>query len=107
MDLNNLEITHNKNQMKFHVYIDEEECYLKYRQKTPTVLEYFMVYVPPLLRGRDIASRLTEEALNFARANEFLVAPTCSFVWAYIERRHQDYKNIVAKGFLFSAINHS
>lgn len=85
-----LEITHNKENQEFHVYIDEVEAYLKYRKLGPTMLEYYETFVPVTYRKRGIATAIVEEAMRYAQANNYMVVPTCDFVEVYINN-HREY----------------
>lgn len=84
-----VEILHNTEEQVFHTFNNEKEAYLKYRKKGPVMLEYFETYVPPLQRGRKIASQLAKAALEYARSRNLQVIPTCSFVASYMDRHHE------------------
>ena len=50
--------------------------------------------VPPALRGRGIAGKLTAAALDYARDHDLKIVPLCSYVAAYVER-HPEYQSLV------------
>ena len=50
--------------------------------------------VPPALRGRGLAARLTAAGLDHARDRGLRVVPACSYVAAYIER-HPAYQPLL------------
>jgi predicted GNAT family acetyltransferase len=50
--------------------------------------------VEPAYQGHGIASVLTKEALDFARAERYVVIPECWFARGYIER-HAEYQNLL------------
>jgi predicted GNAT family acetyltransferase len=50
------------------------------------VLEILSTYTPPSLRGREIAARLTEAAIAFARAEGLRVRPTCSYTRTFFHQ---------------------
>ncbi|MCY1375880.1 GCN5-related N-acetyl-transferase [compost metagenome] len=45
--------------------------------------------MPNVLRGRGIAAKLTETALEYAEDHGYTVIPSCSYVERYIERRQR------------------
>lgn len=57
-------------------------------------LDYYSTYVPPELRGRQIAQMIVEFALDYAKTNHYKVMPSCSYVSSYI-KRHPEYGDIV------------
>jgi predicted GNAT family acetyltransferase len=44
-------------------------------------------YTPPELRGRGIAARLVEAAIDYSRKNGLKIYPVCSYVIEYFKRR--------------------
>jgi uncharacterized protein len=50
--------------------------------------------VQPAYQGHGVASALAKEALDFARAERYVVIPECWFVRRYIER-HAAYQNLL------------
>ncbi len=50
---------------------------------------------PPALRGRGIASRLVQGALEQIRANDLKVVAGCGFVVDYLQK-HPEYADITA-----------
>jgi predicted GNAT family acetyltransferase len=75
--------------------IDGELAVLEYRELNATTLDYHRTYVPPALRGRGMASIVTEHALRYARDHGYRVVPSCPFVARFIER-HPDYQPLRA-----------
>ncbi len=59
------------------------------------VMTFTLTEVPPQLRGRGIASRLIQGALETARAQGLKVVPRCSFVESYIAR-HPEFADLLA-----------
>lgn len=53
--------------------------------------------VPPQYRGAGIGGRLVRHALDYARAQQLTVVPTCPFVTAWL-RRHPEYQDLVRTG---------
>jgi len=44
-------------------------------------------YTPPELRGKGIAARLVEAAIDYSRKNGLGIYPVCSYVVEYFKRR--------------------
>ncbi len=92
--MDSIDVKHDENNYKFYFNFDDKEAYLRYNLDDDRTMDIFQTYVPPALRGRNIAARLTEKALLFARENEYAVIPSCSYVEAYIEK-NRDYRDLV------------
>lgn len=88
-------IVHDQEKECFKTEVDGLECVLEYRKISATVLDFYHTYVPPKLRGRQIAEQLTTFALEYTRANGFKLVPSCSFVAHFISR-NADFKDLVA-----------
>ena len=58
------------------------------------VLDLQHTVVDPAARGQGLGGRLVEEALQYARAEDLLVRPTCPFVPDYLER-HPEHADLV------------
>ncbi|MHB1686381.1 MAG: GNAT family N-acetyltransferase [Ignavibacteriaceae bacterium] len=89
-----MEIIHDKDNQRFYVIVDGRESYLQYLKVEEKVLNYYKTYVPNELRGKGIAGKIVEAALNFARENDYKIIPSCSYVDTFIER-HQNYNDLV------------
>lgn len=91
-----LEIKHDKNNQRFFSIVDGRESYLQYLKIDDSTLDYYKTYVPNELRGKGIAGKIVESALNYALQNNLIIIPSCSYVDTFIER-HPDYNKIVKK----------
>lgn len=69
---------------------------LEYREVGPRAVAYYHTFVPPALRGRGIASRLTAFALRHALDHGLTVRPTCPFVAAFI-RKNPEYSAVLGR----------
>jgi uncharacterized protein len=67
---------------------------LEYRRVDATTLDYHRTFVPNELRGRGLASALTEGALRYALAHDLAVIPSCPFVAAFIAK-HPEYRPLL------------
>ncbi|MGO9698938.1 MAG: GNAT family N-acetyltransferase [Xanthobacteraceae bacterium] len=59
------------------------------------VITFTHTEVPEAARGRGIASRLIEGALDAVRARGLKVVPRCSFVRAYLDK-HPEFRDLLA-----------
>ena len=87
--LDELEVTHNPDKNRFETLIDGELSKLDYMEDGNTIVMTH-VGVHPLHRGRGVAGKITEVALEYAKEKSLRVVPMCSYVGAYI-RRHPEY----------------
>ena len=84
-----LEIEHSKEKRRFFSIIEGKEAYLTYMNDGDNILIFDHTYVPFSLRGKNIAAKIVERALNYAKENKFKVVPSCSYVRAFIDRNKQ------------------
>jgi uncharacterized protein len=87
--LNELEVKHNPVENRFETWIDGELSKLDYMEDGNTIVMTH-VGVHPSHRGRGVAGKITEVALEYAKGKSLRVVPMCSYVGAYI-RRHPEY----------------
>jgi predicted GNAT family acetyltransferase len=80
---------------RFELQIEGKTAFLEYKPQGADVLAFTHTYVPPELRGRNLAAILTRFALDDARRQGKKVAPLCSYVATYMER-HKDCKDFKA-----------
>jgi len=78
---------------RFEAAFGEKIAKIDYAQSNGR-LNLLHTEVPKELRGRGIGSELAGSALEYARAEELKVIPTCPFVSSYI-KRHPEYLDIV------------
>lgn len=84
---NPTKIQHDPRARQFFVVEDGYKCYLSYMDLGKQTLDYYRTFVPPALRGRGLAARITEYALNYARQSGYTVIPSCSYVERYMQRQ--------------------
>lgn len=80
-----MEIRHEPERLRFVAAVGETEAVLEYRPAGSGVVEYFHTYVPHAFRGKGVASRLVEFALEHALEQGLEVIPTCPFVARILE----------------------
>ena len=88
IDLDALEIIHNRDENCFEVRIDGYLSKLDYIQDGRNfVITHVGVY--PEFRGQGVAGKVTQAGLEYAKANALRVVPMCSYAAAYIRRNPQ------------------
>lgn len=76
------EIIHDTESCCFEASVDGTKAgYLKYRIEEGT-MNIFTTFVEPAMRGRGIASRLTDAAFAYARDNGLKATVSCSYAAA-------------------------
>ncbi len=68
---------------RFVARIGDLEAEIVY-QRRGDVLDVVHTWTPPVLRGRDVAARLTDAAFAYAREHGLRIVPTCSYTRAYV-----------------------
>jgi uncharacterized protein len=82
---------------RFTLEVGDRVAVLEYRTLDGgATLDYYRTFVPPALRGRGLASELTDFALRYALEQQLKVVPTCPFVAAYIDG-HREFEAVVAR----------
>ncbi len=90
------DINHNEENQVFRTTVEGQECYLKYRKKGPSMLEFYEVVVPVKENKQGISTELSDEALRYAQKNNFWVIPTSDLVADFMYKHHE-YAKIRAK----------
>jgi len=88
IDVQKLEVSHNEAEKRFEIWIEGHLSKLDYIQDGDTFV-ITHVGVPPEFRGLGLAGRITQAALEYARAKSLRVIPMCSYAAAYIRRNPQ------------------
>ena len=78
---------------KIFAQVEDRECVLNFRQKD-AALDFYRTFVPDNLRGQGIAGQIVLFGLNYAKAKNKKVIPTCGFVRTYIDE-HPEWSSIV------------
>lgn len=89
-----MEIQHDLTNQRFFTIVEGKEAYLQYLIVDKNVLNYYKTYVPNELRGKGIAGKIVEAAMNYARENNLKIIPTCSYVDTFIER-HKNFEDLI------------
>src|SRR5437763_14662644 len=89
------DVVHNIAEQRFELRVGEDLSVIDY-SLVPGKLVIYHTEVPPQLRGRGIAARITRAALDFARSENLQVEPRCSYAAAFIQK-HVEYSDLLAK----------
>ncbi|GGD09893.1 GNAT family N-acetyltransferase [Halopseudomonas salina] len=82
-------IQHDLADKQFYVTIDGSRAYLAYMDLGRKTLDIYRTFVPNALRGKGLAAKLTERALQFASEEGYQVIPSCSYVERYMQRQEK------------------
>lgn len=86
---------------RFEVVSDGELAKIDFR-RVRGGLALVHTEVPPAFKGQRVGDGLARAALDFARAQQFIVEPYCPFVRAFIGR-HAEYADLVPPTFVVPA----
>jgi predicted GNAT family acetyltransferase len=90
-----LDVHHEAARQRFMASVGHgREAVLEYRVAASGVLDYHHTFVPPEARGRGVASQLAFVALDYARAQGYLVRPSCPFVARFVAA-HPEYADLI------------
>ncbi len=91
-------VMHEKSSQQFVAVVEGKTAYLDYDiLNNGTLLDYHHTFVPPELRGRNIAQDIVKFALEYAKQNHLHIKPSCPYVERYIEK-HPEYQSLIAGG---------
>lgn len=90
-------VTQNETANRFEIVVDGRNASLEYHRGRD-FLTLVHTEVPAELEGRGIGGKLAKAGLEFARAENLKVVPSCPFVAAYI-RRHPEYLDLVMEKY--------
>jgi predicted GNAT family acetyltransferase len=82
-------IIHNKQNMRFEMLLDDQQAFLEYRFKGNDIA-FMHTEVPESMSGKGIASKLAVYAFNYAKENNLPVIVYCPFVKTFL-KRHPEY----------------
>lgn len=85
-------ILHDTAQGRFSTTVEGHAGYLEYVVRNG-VMDIVHTIVPEAIGGRGIAGRLVKAALEYARAADLEVRPTCEYAAAYMAR-HPEYAGL-------------
>jgi predicted GNAT family acetyltransferase len=94
VNLDNVNVIHNKEASRFELHVDGLPSLLTYR-RFPELIVFDHTEVPEALEGHGLAAKLAGVALDFARANRLRVVPLCPYVSDFIHK-HMEYQDLVS-----------
>lgn len=80
---------------RFELSLEGKIAHLDYREEGDNLMVFTHTFVPPELRGQDVAARLTRYALDDVRRLGKKVVPQCSYAAVYMER-NKEYADLLA-----------
>ncbi|MDP4117257.1 MAG: GNAT family N-acetyltransferase [Bacteroidota bacterium] len=89
------QIIHDNSNNNFYVNIEDKISYLRYRVIN-NIIEFYVTFVDPSLRGRGIAAKLVEEGIKYAQEMNYKILPSCSYAAEYIGRK-KEYTDLLAE----------
>ncbi len=89
-------IEHDQRGHRFIAVVEGREAYLDYDVKDEHTLDFRRTYVPPALRGGQLARELVAAGFAHARAHGLQVIPSCSYVRRQVERT-EEYQELIAE----------
>lgn len=92
----NSAVRNNRAKKRFELEADGDVAIAEYAARSPGMLAFTHTFTPPRLRGRGIAARLVQGALEQVRAEGFKVIPQCWYVADYIDN-HPEFSDLLAE----------
>ena len=92
--MSDTDVRHDREGSRFVARVEGEDCVALYRVYG-RVMMLTHTGVPKALRGRGIAARLVQAALDHARERGLKVRPDCSYAEDYM-RRHPESLDLLA-----------
>lgn len=87
------DVKHNQAEHRFEIPLGNELAMLVYELRGDDIA-LVHTEVPKGDRGKGVAGKLTEAALQYAKSRHQLVIPECRFVTTYL-KRHPEYRENV------------
>jgi hypothetical protein len=87
-------VIHEKN--RFYKKVDGHDCELDYFIYNNDTIDFYHTYVPEPLRGRGLAMEIIKEGLDYARAKNYKIIPSCSAVKKFMDR-HPVYEDFTKR----------
>jgi predicted GNAT family acetyltransferase len=89
-------IEHDRRGHRFVAVVEGREAYLDYAVKDEHTLDFRRTYVPPALRGGQLARQLVAAGFAYAKDHGLRVIPSCSYVQRQVERT-EEYRDLIAE----------
>ena len=85
----------NELMQRYELHLEGKVAVLAYELQREGVVAFTHTFVPPELRGKNVAAILTKFALEDVRSQGMKVVPQCSYVATYLER-NKEYADLGA-----------
>ena len=96
VNLDRVHVRHDEAAQRFETVVEGFTALLAYHRE-PGLISLDHTSAPPPIESQGVAAKLTQSALEFARAEKLRVVPACSYAAAYI-RKHPEYQDLLAQG---------
>ena len=87
-------VVHNAANHRFELDVDGQTVFTEYRL-SPGTMTFFHTLTPPALRGRGLAAKVVQAALDYARSEGLKVIPLCWYVSGHIQA-HPELRDLLA-----------
>lgn len=87
-------VVHNPAKHRFELDVDGQTVFTEYRI-AGDVMTLYHTLTPPALRGRGLAARVVQAALQHARTQGLKVLPLCWYVSGHINE-HPEFRDLLA-----------
>ena len=91
----------NELMQRYELHLEGKVAVLAYELQKEGIVAFTHTFVPPELRGKNVAAILTKFALEDVRSQGKKVVPQCSYVATYLER-NKEYADLRAASSPFS-----
>ena len=89
-----MNVEHVADQRRFQIRLSDGAAVLDYRVHEPRVMELTHTFVPSSARGKGVAAALVKGGLDYARANNFRVIPSCWYAEKFFST-HAEYADLL------------
>ena len=86
--VDNLTVRHDLEKRRFIIDLGDDQAVINYKISDDRII-FLYAGVPQKYEGKGIAARLTREALEYAKAENYRVISLCSYISRFIERHHE------------------
>ncbi len=94
------EIYQNADKKRFEWSVEGKLALIEYILNNQNEIFLTHTEVPPELEGKGIGSKLVKAVLDYIKAENWTLYPTCPFVGSYI-KKHEEYQSLVKKGLRY------
>jgi predicted GNAT family acetyltransferase len=88
-------VDHDPTAHRFTAKVSSGTAVLSYAQAGPGVLDLYSTYVPSADRGKGVAARLVETAIDYARSENLRIIPSCWYVNVWMQR-HPEHADLLS-----------